>query len=71
MKERRTTLRNKLIEQRKILNLTQAELAAQLNISEVYVRKLESGTRNPSITLMIKMEKFFGISMKILFLDIF
>lgn len=64
-------MRSKLIEQRKNLNLTQVELAEKLNISEVYVRKLEKGTRNPSISLMIKIEKFYGISMKELFPDIF
>lgn len=64
-------MRSKLIEQRKNLNLTQVELAEKLNISEVYVRKLEKGTRNPSISLMIKIEKFYGIPMKELFPDIF
>lgn len=64
-------MRAKLVECRKSLNLTQVELARNLGISEVYVRKLESGTRNPSIALMIKIEKLFGISMKELFPDIF
>lgn len=64
-------MRAKLVECRKSLSLTQVELAENLGISEVYVRKLESGTRNPSIALMIKIEKLFGISMKELFPDIF
>ncbi|MEK4628077.1 helix-turn-helix transcriptional regulator [Solibacillus sp. FSL R7-0682] len=64
-------LRKKLIEKRKQHKLTQIDLAKQLGISEVYVRKLERGSRNPSITLMIKFEEFFDLSMKELFPDIF
>ncbi|MCH7321745.1 helix-turn-helix transcriptional regulator [Solibacillus sp. MA9] len=64
-------MRKKLIEQRKQHLLTQFELAKQLGISEVYVRKLERGSRNPSIALMIKFEEFFGLPMKELFPDIF
>lgn len=64
-------MRKKLIEQRKLSKLTQAELAKRLEISEVYVRKLERGVRNPSIALMLKFEKLFGVSMKELFPDIF
>lgn len=64
-------MRTTLIEQRKKLGLTQSALAQKLGISEVYVRKLESGKRNPSITLMLKFEKLFNVSMKELFPDIF
>lgn len=64
-------MREKLVEQRKLLDLTQVKLAKILGISEVYVRKLESGERNPSITLMLKFEKLYKVSMKELFPDIF
>lgn len=64
-------MRKKLVEQRKLFNFTQVELAKRLEISEVYVRKLESGVRNPSISLMLKFENLYGVSMKELFPDIF
>lgn len=64
-------MREKLIKLRKQNNLTQFQLAQVLEISEVYVRKLEKGTRNPSISLMLKIEAVFGVSMKEIFPDIF
>ncbi|MCT6925859.1 helix-turn-helix transcriptional regulator [Metasolibacillus sp.] len=64
-------MRTTLIEQRKKKNLTQSAVATLLGISEIYVRKLENGDRNPSITMMLKFEKFYCVSMKELFPDIF
>lgn len=64
-------MREELIKLRKKHNLTQSQLAKLLGISEVYVRKLEKGTRNPSITLMLKIESVFSVSMKKIFPDIF
>lgn len=64
-------MREKLIEKRKSLGLTQVELSKKLGISEVYVRKLESGGRNPSVSTMLKFETLYGVPMKELFPDIF
>ena len=64
-------MRDFLIELRKRKKLTQLELAEKLEISEVYVRKLEQGDRNPSVNTMLKYERFFGESMKEMFPDIF
>lgn len=64
-------MREELIKLRKQNHLTQFQLAQILGISEVYVRKLEKGTRNPSISLMLKIEVVFGVSMKEIFPDIF
>lgn len=64
-------MREELVKLRKRHNLTQSQLAKLLGISEVYVRKLEKGTRNPSITLMLKIESEFSVSMKKIFPDIF
>lgn len=64
-------MRTKLIECRKSLGMTQASLAEAIEVSEVYIRKLESGDRNPSIKLMMKFEKLFGVPIKELFSDIF
>lgn len=51
--------------------LTQQELAKELGISTVYVRKIEKGDANAGLPTMIKYENFFGISMRELFPDIF
>jgi len=52
-------------------NITQKELAEKIGISAIYVRKLEKGTANPGRETMIKYEKFFIVSMKELFPDLF
>ncbi|MHC8517038.1 helix-turn-helix domain-containing protein [Sporosarcina sp. ITBMC105] len=52
-------------------NLTQQELADNLGISAVYVRKIEKGDVNAGLPTMIKYESFFGVSMRKLFPDIF
>ncbi len=52
-------------------SLTQKELADKLGISAVYVRKIEKGDANAGLPTMIKYERFFGVSMRDLFPDIF
>jgi DNA-binding XRE family transcriptional regulator len=52
-------------------NLTQQDLANKLDISTVYVRKLEKGVVDPGINTMIRYEKHFRKDMKKLFPDIF
>lgn len=52
-------------------DLTQGELAEKLDISTVYVRKIEKGDVNAGLPTMMKYERFFGISMRKLFPDIF
>jgi putative transcriptional regulator len=64
-------MRVKLIELRTSKNLTQKELAEILNISEVYVRKIEKSERNPGRETMLKFEQFFGIRDRELFPDLF
>lgn len=51
--------------------LTQKELASKLNISTVYVRKIEKGDVNAGLPTMMKYESFFNVSMRKLFPDIF
>lgn len=51
--------------------LTQQELAETLDISTVYVRKLEKGVANPGRETMLKYESFFQVDMRKLFPDLF
>lgn len=51
--------------------LTQEQLAERLDISAIYVRKLEKGAVNPGRKTMIKYENYFKVSMKRLFPDLF
>ncbi|KRK15758.1 helix-turn-helix domain-containing protein [Loigolactobacillus coryniformis] len=63
----RAALRN----ERKKLDLTQSELALKLNIAEITVRKIESGDRNPGMTMTKKYVDFFNKDASYLFPDIF
>ena len=63
--------RHELINARKVLGMTQKEVAKELGISEVYLRKLESGDCSPGRNLMFRMESYFSKDVKVLFKDIF
>jgi transcriptional regulator with XRE-family HTH domain len=63
--------RDRLILERNKRKLTRDELAKHLGISEVYVRKIESGSVKPGRDTMIKFEEFYSLGMKTLFPDIF
>ena len=52
---------------RKERNLTQEELAEQLNISAQAISKWENGTSMPDISQVVPLANFFGISTDILF----
>ncbi|MCJ8008939.1 helix-turn-helix domain-containing protein [Lederbergia wuyishanensis] len=51
--------------------LTQQDLSEKLDISTIYVRKLEKGVANPGRETMIKYENFFETDMRKLFPDLF
>lgn len=63
--------RQRLVEARKSLNKTQAEAAADIGISEIYLRKIENGASKPGRETMLRFEQYYGISMRELFQDIF
>ena len=48
-------------------NLTQKELAARTGIDQADIRKLENGSRNPSLTLLKKLASGLGMQLKIEF----
>lgn len=62
-------MREKLIQARG--TRTQEEVATELDISQKTLSSLERGYRNPSVYLMKKIQNYYGISMIILFEDIF
>lgn len=62
-------MREKLIQARG--TRTQEEVATELDISQKTLSSLERGYRNPSVYLMKKLQDYYGISMIILFEDIF
>lgn len=49
-------------------NLTQLGLCEKLNISETYLREIESGERSASIDLYIEIAEFFHVSLDYLIL---
>ena len=64
-----TTACGKRIRQlRRQHNLTQLALCENLNISETYLRKIESGERSASIDLYIEIAEFFHVSLDYLIL---
>lgn len=69
-KTRNQTLRalgKKLKKLRKRHNLTQEKLAEQLKISTVYVGFLEAGKGSPSLKLLMKISRKFGVKVEDLF----
>ncbi|MFS0766070.1 helix-turn-helix transcriptional regulator [Peribacillus phoenicis] len=64
-------MRKRLVNERKKRKLTQKQVAETLNISSIYVRKIEKGERNPGRETMLKFEKLYGIQDRILFEDLF
>ncbi|WP_164219301.1 helix-turn-helix transcriptional regulator [Virgibacillus sp. YIM 98842] len=63
--------RELLLQLRSEYNLTQQQLAEELKLSTVYVRKLEKGVVNPGRETMLKYERFFEKDMRQLFPDLF
>ncbi|MDT2604961.1 helix-turn-helix transcriptional regulator [Enterococcus dongliensis] len=64
-------MRTKLKYEREQLQLTQEQLAEKLSVSEVFIRKLEAGTSNPSTTMAVEFAEFFKKPLDYLFPDIF
>ena len=48
-------------------NLTQKELAERTGIHQADIRKLENGTRNPSLKLLKRLADGMGMDLKIVF----
>ena len=63
--------REMLINVRLSYGKTQKEVARDLKISTIYIRKLETGNSKPGRETMLKLENYYGVSMRELFPDIF
>jgi transcriptional regulator with XRE-family HTH domain len=50
---------------------TQAKVAKDIGISEIYVRKIENGIFTPGRDLMFKFVRYFNVDEKMLFPDYF
>jgi len=61
-------MRNRLEEVRKQRNITQEELASELEVSRQTIGSLENGRYNPSIILAIKIARYFGLSVEEIFI---
>lgn len=64
-------MRMNLKKERDKKHLTQEQLAKELDVSEVFIRKLEAGTSNPSSTTAVELAEYFKKPLDYLFPDIF
>lgn len=64
-------LRDILVSKRRSMGYTQKQVAQILGISEVYVRKIEKGKRNPGRDTMLKFEILYNTPSEVLFPDLF
>ncbi|WP_035052871.1 helix-turn-helix transcriptional regulator [Carnobacterium pleistocenium] len=64
-------MRERLIKERKTKSLSREELARNLEIAEITVRKLEEGSRNPSVNMAKKFALYYEKDLTELFPDIF
>jgi putative transcriptional regulator len=61
-------VQNRLEEIRKQRNITQEELAADLEVSRQTIGSLENGRYNPSIILAFKIARHFALSIEEIFI---
>ena len=53
---------SRIIDERKKLGLSQAELASKLKVSQKSISKYERGNRRPSYETLLAMSSIFGVS---------
>ena len=61
-------MKNRLEELRTLQGIRQEELAAALKVSRQTISSLENGRYNPSITLAIKLARYFQIPVEDMFI---
>ncbi len=61
-------MKNRLEEIRKERGIKQEELAQAMGVSRQTIGSLENGRYNPSITLAIKLARYFGMTVEDIFI---
>lgn len=64
-------MRINLIEERKRRNLTRREVAYDVGLAEITIRKIEENKRNPSVKTAKTLSIYYGKTLDELFPDIF
>lgn len=64
-------MRNILTEERTSRGWSRKDVAEKLMISEIFLRKIESGDRNPGRKTMLRFEQLYGKSDRELFPELF
>lgn len=62
------TLKTRMYEFRKVMNIQQAELADMVGVRRETIGKLENGKYNPSLKLAMDIAKVFGKSVEEVFM---
>jgi len=60
-------MKNSLKKYRKVLKMTQQDLAAQTRVSRQTIISIESGAREPSLSLAMKISKTFNLPIEDVF----
>ena len=61
-------MRNTIKVERAKKNITQAELAAVLNVSRLTIHSIEAGKFNPSVLIALKMAGYFNVAVEEIFI---
>ena len=61
-------MKNNLKDLRKSKNISQNDLADELSVSRQTVNSIENGKFDPSLTLAIKLNKYFDVSLEEIFI---
>lgn len=69
--KRGDNMRCRLVQERNSRGWTQKQVAEMLGVSEVHVRKIEKGHRNPGRETMLKFEKIYSTRDRVLFPELF
>lgn len=56
-------LSQRLSERRKELNMSQADLAAQVNVHQTMISAIERGSKQPTIELLVRLQDVLGVSL--------
>ena len=59
---------NNLKDLRKLKNVSQNDLADALSVSRQTVNSIENGKFDPSLTLAMKLTRYFGVSLEEIFI---